>query len=255
MDLLTAVGLLALALGVGVYGSIIGAGGGFLVVAGLTLFFGLSSAAAVGTSVVTTLFIQLSGAYTYARKGLIDWASAKWFVLGSVPVAFASGAWLANRIPQRTFDLAIGVMLLALAVFVVFVRSPSVPDGETLEPQRAMLTSSGGAIGILSGAFGVGAGLVTVPLLGRLQRLSAHRAAATTTATGAAAGIASTLGHAVANNPEWIYLPILIVGAVVGGRIGATNASRLSSQTVLVLLALGLVVAGLPLLIRGVQAL
>ncbi len=251
MELWSALGLLALALGVGIYGSVIGAGGGFLMVAGLSLIFGLDGAVAVGTSIVTTLFIQASGALTYTRQSMVDWASARWFVLGSVPVAFASGAWLADRIPQRSFDLIVGVLLVALAIFVLVVRSPIDDAGAVLGPRRRALVGSGAAIGVLSGGLGVGAGLVTVPLLGRLQRLSAHRSAATTTATGAIAGLAASIGHGIVGNPRWSFLPMLILGAIVGGRLGATKARDLSPRVVLALLAVGLIAAGLPLLVRG----
>ena len=240
-----------LAFSVGVYGSIIGAGGGFLMVSGLVLLFDLSGATAVGTSLITTLFIQAVGAYTYDRKGMVDRETARWFVVGSVPSAFLSAAWLASRIPQRAFDLIIGILMIGLAAFVVFVPSPVVADGERVPPRRKLLMSSGAGIGVLSGALGIGAGLVTVPLIGWAQRLSAHRAAATTTLIGATSGLAGTIGHTLAGNPRWTFAPFVIAGAVIGGRAGALNASRLSQRTVLVLLASGLVIAGVPLLVRG----
>ncbi len=251
MDVQTAIGLFLLALTVGIYGSIIGAGGGFLVVAGLVLVFDLDGATAVGTSVVTTLAIQVTGAYTYTRKGLVERPVALWFVLGSMPVAFFTAVFVADRVPEATFELIIGLLLLALAGFVVLVRRPELPEGSTVEPKRAALTGSGSVIGVLSGALGVGAGLVTVPLLGWLQRLPAHRAAATTTLVGSLSGFAAVLGHTVAGNPRWSYLPFLLTGAVIGGRIGSSSAGRLSARTVLGLLAGGLVIAGLPLVVRS----
>lgn len=251
MDATTAIGMFLLAFGVGVYGSVIGAGGGFVMVAGLVIVFDLSGATAVGTSVVTTAAIQATGAYTYSKKGLVDRPTALWFVLGSVPVALLSAIFLADRIPEDTFEALIGLLMLALAVFVVFVRRRDAPDGTTLAPRRAALTASGSVIGILSGGFGVGAGLVAVPLFGRLQRLSAHRAAATTTLAGAFSGVAASIGHAVADNPKWTAVPFTMVGAVLGGRIGSSNAGRLSARTILVLLASGLIAAGLPLVVRS----
>ncbi|MEP4649265.1 MAG: sulfite exporter TauE/SafE family protein, partial [Ilumatobacter sp.] len=195
MDVQTAVGLFLLAFGVGVYGSIIGAGGGFLVVAGLVLVFDLSGATAVGTSVVTTLAIQVTGAYTYTKKGVVDRPVALWFAVGSMPVALLSAVFVADRIPEETFELIIGVMLLALAVFVVFVRRTDVTGAAPVAPKRAALVGSGGVMGAMSGALGVGSGLITVPLLGRLQRLPAHRAAATTTLIGSLSGLAAATGH------------------------------------------------------------
>jgi uncharacterized membrane protein YfcA len=249
MDVQTAVGLFLLALAVGVYGSIIGAGGGFLVVASLVLVFDLSGATAVGPSVVTTLAIQVTGAYTYTKKGLVERPVALWFVLGSMPVALLSAIFVADRVPEDTFELIIGVMLLALAVFVVLVRRPELSEGSAVEPKRATLVGSGSLIGVLSGALGVGAGLVTVPLLGWLQRLPAHRAAATTTLIGSLSGLAAAVGHTIVGNPRWSFLPFLLTGGVLGGRVGSLSAGRLSGRTVLSLLAGGLVVAGLPLVI------
>ncbi len=252
MDASTAVGLFLLAFAVGTYGSVIGAGGGFLMVAGLVLVFDLTGATAVGTSVVTTLCIQATGAYTYTKKGLVDRPTALWFAVGSIPVALLSAVFLADQIPERTFELIIGVLLLALAAFVVLVPSPDAPDGTTLPPRRGALAGAGSLIGVLSGGLGVGAGLVTVPLLGRLQQLSAHRAAATTTLVGTLSGAAATVGHTVVGNPEWSYVPFTIAGAVVGGRAGSLNAGRLSARVVLALLAVGLVVAGVPLIVSAI---
>ncbi len=252
MDVQTAIGLFLLAFTVGVYGSIIGAGGGFLVVAALVLVFDLRGATAVGTSILTTLAIQVTGAYTYSRKGLVERPVALWFVLGSMPVALLSAMFLADRLPDAAFELLIGSMLLVLAAFVVFVRPQHLPDGAAVEPKRAALTTSGSVIGVLSGGLGVGAGLVTVPLLGWLQRLPAHRAAATTTLIGSLSGTAAAVGHTVVGNPRWSFLPFLLTGAVLGGRVGSSSAGRLSERTVLALLAGGLVIAGVPLVIGSI---
>jgi len=249
MDLQTAVGLFALALAVGIYGSVIGAGGGFLMVSGLVLIFDLTGATAVGTSVVTTLAIQVTGAYTYSRKGLVERPVAVWFAIGSMPVALLSAVFVADKIPEDTFELIIGVMLIVLAAFVVLVRRPELPEGATVEPKRAALIGSGSLIGVMSGGLGVGAGLVTVPLLGWLQRLPAHRAAATTTLIGSLSGLAAAAGHTVVGNPRWSFLPFVLAGAILGGRLGSSNAGRLSGPTVLALLAGGLLAAGLPLVI------
>ncbi|MBT8239872.1 MAG: sulfite exporter TauE/SafE family protein [Acidimicrobiia bacterium] len=251
MDLATALGLVALALSVGIYGTIIGAGGGFIVVAGLVVLFDLSGATAVGTSVITTLFIHVSGAFNYNRKGLVDRPTTGWFATGSVPVAFVSAAFLANRIPQQTFEFLIGALLLALAVFVLVRPSPAGLAHGRLAPRRRRLLGSGAAIGVLSGAFGVGSGLITVPLLGWVQKLPTHRATATTSAIGVLSGLSAGTGHVIARNLRWDFLPFLIAGALIGGRIGSNIAERLSPETVRALISAGLLATGVPLLIRA----
>ena len=252
MDVGLALGLFMLALGVGIYGTIIGAGGGFVMVAGLVLIFDLSGAEAVGTSVITTLFSQLTGAVTYDRAGIVDRPTVQWFATGSIPVAFLSAALLTKQIPERLFDLLIGALLLALAIFVVVRPGPEETTGAPLDPRKPELVGLGSMVGVLSGAFGVGAGLVTVPAVRALQKLSTHRAAATTTAIGAASGVAAAIGHVLARNPRWSFAPFVIAGAVIGGRIGSNSAGKLSQRTVGLLLAGGLFAAGAPLLIRAI---
>lgn len=251
MDAGLALGLFLLALGVGIYGSIIGAGGGFVVVAGLVVLFDLSGAEAVGTSVITTLSIQLTSAITYDKAGMVDRPTAKWFTVGSIPVAFLSAALLASRIPQQTFNLLIGLLLLALAVFVILRPGLEATDAAPLAPQRPQLAAVGSAVGVLSGGFGVGAGLVTVPAIGTLQKLSTHRAAATTTAIGAASGVAASAGHVLADNPKWSYIPFLVAGAIIGARIGSTSAENISQRVVQLLLSGGLLATAVPLLVRA----
>jgi uncharacterized membrane protein YfcA len=251
MDLATALGLVLMAISIGVYGSIIGAGGGFLAVAGLIVIFDLSGSTAVGTAVITTLFIHVASALNYNRKGLVDRPTAAWFSLGSMPVAFLSAAFLANRIPQRTFEFLIGCLLLALAVFVLVRPTAEGLVKGHLAPRHKLLLGSGSALGVLSGAFGVGSGLITVPLLGWVQKLHTHRATATTSAIGALSGLSAASGHVIARNPRWSFLPYLMAGAVIGGRIGSNSAERLSSSTVRALIAGGLMATGVPVLIRA----
>jgi uncharacterized protein len=119
MDVGTALGLLALAFVVGTYGTIIGAGGGFVMIPALVLIFDLQGANAVGTGAVTLMVIGVTGAFSYNRRGLIARPVAGWFALGSVPFALLSGWLLANRIDSRAFTGILGVLLLGLAALVV----------------------------------------------------------------------------------------------------------------------------------------
>jgi uncharacterized membrane protein YfcA len=253
MDVATALGLLVLAGAVGVYGTIIGAGGGFVLIPALVLLFDLEGVEAVGTGMVTLAVIGSTGAIAYNRAGLVDRQVAAWFALGSVPAALLFGWLLADRINADWFIALLGFLLLALAVFVVVVPTPSGAEGSPEPPKRVRLYFMGSAIGSLSGLFAVGGGLITMPTLSRMQKLSAHRATATTSATSMAGSIAGSVGHSLAGNVQWDKAGILMVGAFVGSSVGARTAGRLSSQTVLVLLALGLVAAGVPLVVEALR--
>ncbi len=239
---------------IGAYGSIIGAGGGFLLIPGLALLFGLEGAEAVGTGVITLACLHAAGSLTYDRHGLVDRSVAAWWASVAGPVALLSGWLLTNRLDSDVLLTIIGLLMIALAVFVVTGsvggrRSATEIDaGTRTEPQVAALLIGGSGVGFLNGTFAVGGGLIAVPYLARVQRLSAHRAAATTAAAGMVASSAATVGHALAGNIVWVYAPPLILGAVIGSTTGARLSPRLSPRMIMALLSAGLVTAGAPLI-------
>ncbi len=258
-----AAGLLTLATAIGAYGSVIGAGGGFLLIPGLALLFGLDGAEAVGTGVVALACLHAAGSLAYDRQGLVVRSVAAWWAVAAGPVALLSGWLLTNRLDSDLLLTIIGLLMIALAVFVVvgsvgsFGRSEGGKGGagvgvgrtgEVFEPRIGALLAGACGVGFLNGTFAVGGGLIAVPYLARLQRLSAHRAAATTAAAGTAASSAAAFGHALAGNIVWSYAPPLILGAVIGSSAGARVAPRLTPRTVMTLLAAGLVTAGAPLI-------
>ena len=249
MDLTTALGLLALAVVVGVYGTIIGAGGGFVLIPGLILLFDLEGAEAVGTGTIALAMIGLTGALTYDRSGLVARPVAGWFALGSVPLALVSSWFLADRIDSGVFVSVLGFLLLGLAVFVVVTPPVVEPIGATgVAARPAPLAAGGAVVGVTSGTFAVGGGLLTVPYISRVQHLGPHRAAATTATTAMASSLAASLGHSIAGNVVWSNAALLVVGAFIGSSSGARTAGRLLPTTVRGVWAAGLFGAAGPLL-------
>ncbi|MGB0501447.1 MAG: TSUP family transporter, partial [Acidimicrobiales bacterium] len=130
MDPLTIAALLVFAGVVGVYGSVIGAGGGFVLIPGLVLFFDLEGVEAVGTGAVALAAIGIGGARTYDQKGLVDRRGACWFAVGAIPSALFFAAVVADRIDRAVFVDLLGLLLLALAVFVVVMPTTFEEQGE-----------------------------------------------------------------------------------------------------------------------------
>ena len=251
MDIATAVGLISFALVVGTYGTVIGAGGGFILIPGLVLLFDLEGVQAVGTGTVTLVAIGITGAINYDRAGLAHRRVAGWFALGSVPTALLCAWFVADRINTDLFTSVLGLVLVALAIFVVLTPHSTADDQEILEPRRWRLATGGIGVGALSGTFAVGGGLLTVPQLTSVQKLRPHRATATTSATATMASLAGATGHTIAGNVAWSRAALLVAGAVVGSTLGSRLAGRLPARAVLIGLATGLIMAGGSLLLAG----
>lgn len=118
-EVATAALLIALGLGVATYGSIIGAGGGFLLVPALLLLEPAESARTITTiSLAAICFNGISATLAYARLGRIDVPSGILLATSAVPGAIV-GAWATRFVPRGPFDLAFGVLLIAIAGYLV----------------------------------------------------------------------------------------------------------------------------------------
>ena len=72
MDVAKSVELLAVGAAAGILGSLIGLGGGFVVIPVLRLAYGVSPALTAGASLVMVLANAISGSIAYLRQGRVD---------------------------------------------------------------------------------------------------------------------------------------------------------------------------------------
>ena len=85
ITLLGGLGLAGFGLLVGAYGTLIGAGGGFLIVPMLLLVFKLPPALAAGTSLAVVFLNAVAGSASYARQKRIDYRAGLWFARRDAP--------------------------------------------------------------------------------------------------------------------------------------------------------------------------
>ena len=115
-------GLLAAGLVVGVFGGLLGIGGGVLFVPVLLLVVGLSVRQAVGTSLGVVLFLSLAGVLTYGARGQASlWIVAPLLVASTLGVQ--AGAWLCQKLHANKIRryFAVLAMLLAACIAADFV--------------------------------------------------------------------------------------------------------------------------------------
>lgn len=103
---------------VGAYGSLIGAGGGFLIVP-LLLYQNLSPQQAIGTSLAIVFLNGLSGTMSYARQHRIDYHAGLRFAVWVAPGAIG-GVYISSLFTLQTFSAAFGFLLIIIASFLVF---------------------------------------------------------------------------------------------------------------------------------------
>lgn len=254
---------------VGAYGTLIGAGGGFVLVPLLLLLYPSATSDTVASiSLAVVFFNALAGSLAYARLRRIDFTSGMLFAIATVPGAIL-GALTTAALPRRLFDAILGTVLVVGAVVLVTRRpvttAPRAPrgryswsrvvveaDGTThafsYDPRVGVAVSL--VIGYFSSVFGIGGGVIHVPVLARLLHFPIHVATATSQFTLAVMALTGTIVHIVSGAFQHGVrrTAALSVGVLIGAPVGAWLSSRLHGQWILRSLALALAFVGLRLL-------
>ncbi len=119
---------------VGTYGTIVGAGGGFLLVPLLLLLFPSDAPSVVTASSLAVIVANAaSGTVAYARMRRISYRTGISFAVATIPGALL-GSWLTAFVPRRAFGAAFGILLVGVAVFLALTRSRQGEPGLPRDP-------------------------------------------------------------------------------------------------------------------------
>uniref|UniRef100_I2PXB9 Probable membrane transporter protein n=1 Tax=Desulfovibrio sp. U5L TaxID=596152 RepID=I2PXB9_9BACT len=270
--ILFASGFILLGLGVGAYGTLIGAGGGFVLMPVLLLLYPRESPALLTSiSLAVVFFNAASGSEAYARMGRIDYRSGLLFAAAAVPGTVV-GALSTNVVPRQTFDAIFGLMLMAGAVYLLANKRKARP--QTDQPargltRRRLLDHSGAVyeyafrmpygvvlslfVGFLSSFLGIGGGIIHVPALVYLLGFPVHVATATSHFILAIMALSGTLVHVstgvfIHGIHRTVYLSL---GVMLGAQIGAHLSNRFHGRWILLSLALALLFVGARILMQA----
>jgi uncharacterized membrane protein YfcA len=249
--------LVAIGVGVGAFGTVIGAGGGFILTPILLLLYPDDSAQTLtAISLAAVFFNAASGTAAYARQRRIDYRSGVVFALATLPGA-VGGALVVGVVSRHVFDAIMGAVLAFLALWLVAgERWPLKQPRRHLE-SRKLVDRSGAVysydvpvrrgalyslgVGFLSSFLGIGGGVIHVPLLVRALGFPTHLATATSHFVLAIMAGTGTLTHVVLGSfghGHGVHrAAALSVGVVAGAQLGAYVSLRLRGDLIQWLLA------------------
>jgi uncharacterized membrane protein YfcA len=259
-------------------GSLLGVGGGIIVVPVLTLLFGIDIRHAIGASLVSIIATSSGAAAAYVRERMTNLRVAMLLEVGTTAGAL-TGATLAAYVNGRFLFVLFGLMLgySALAMLRKRQEHASVegtpPDAwaDRLRLHGAYFDHAIGreiryrvthaklglammyVAGVASGLLGIGSGILKVPSMDLLMRLPIKVSTATSNfmigVTGAAgAGIYFARGDI---NP-FIAAPVA-VGVLIGATLGSRLLGKLHSRRIRVAFVVVLLWASIQMLWKGVR--
>jgi uncharacterized membrane protein YfcA len=248
-----AVALVALGVGVGTFGTLVGAGGGFILTPVLLIAYPRAKPDLItAISLVVVFFNALSGSLAYGRQKRTDYRSGIQFALAALPGSVA-GALVVNLVPVRPFDIVMGVVLASLAVVLIRGRGHEmVPRSRPGATARTITDSSGTTyryavpvrrgilysigIGFISSFLGIGGGVIHVPMMVVSLGFPVHVATATShfvlTFMAAAGSITHAISGSFANGIGLRRAAALSVGVVAGAQFGARLSQRYSGALI-----------------------
>jgi uncharacterized membrane protein YfcA len=250
---MTAVLLFAGGIAGGLFGAVLGIGGGVLIVPLLTLGFNVPLAHAVGISLICVVATSTGAAAWNVRAGRADVRLAIFLEVGTVLGALAAGL-AAPIVPDRL--LAGGFALLMVYAGVAMTRrgpaasvmsaddpaiNPSAPDGPAAPAYRShrlpeAVAGSVGA-GVVSALLGVGGGVVKVPLLRLVMGVPLHVASATSTYIIGVTAAAGAYPYLLRGQVDPALAGPMVLGVAAGAAAGAALAPRLRARWLALLFA------------------
>jgi uncharacterized protein len=239
-----------------VFGSMVGLGGGFILVPILRIFLGFSPAYAAGTSLVLIVANSASGAFTYLLQRRVHLKIGLVIAAGGLPGSIL-GAIASFHISARLFDTILAVVLVAVAVDMAWNaqrRMAGRPEHERVTSIKGMSYRAafglGFIVGIFSSLFGLGGGIVLVPSFLYFSELPAHSISATSHFAILLTSPVGLVVHVLQRDIVARDILPLVAGGLLGGPIGARLSLRLKSPQLLIVVAIALVTAAATLVWR-----
>jgi hypothetical protein len=262
----TAVELVALGFGVGVFGTLVGAGGGFILTPVLLLLYPHDSPQTItAISIGVVFFNATSGSIAYARQGRIDYRSGLAFTAAALPGSVA-GAIAIGYVPRRAFDALTAALLLGLAGWLLLgdpggrgehrggsLRTIVDRSGLATTYQVPVLRGAISSIGVgfISSFLGIGGGVVHVPLLVRALGFPMHIATATShfiLAFMSGTGLVTHVAQGSYRVGYGLRRTLALSAGVIGGaQLGARASVRARGPLLQKALAAALIVTGIRL--------
>ncbi|MDJ0660853.1 MAG: sulfite exporter TauE/SafE family protein [Crocosphaera sp.] len=225
--------LIVSGLGSGLLAGILGIGGGTVLVP-LLLALNYSSLEAIATSSLAIVITSSSGSIQNWRMGYLDFQRV---ILLGIPAIITAqlGVIVANLIPDFVLLTAFACLLI-FNIFLSNIRRQLVitshqQSSRRLSPKLACLLT-GGIGGFLAGLFGIGGGVIMVPLQMLLLQETIKVAIQTSLGVIVITSISSCFGHALNNNVVWLVGIILGLGGLIGAQISARFLPRLPDRVV-----------------------
>lgn len=252
----------------GLLAGLLGIGGGIILVPLFLWVFNFAGFpaelvvhCAFATSLAIIIPTAISSTLGHRKRGNVEWHQVYYLAIGGILGAIL-GSSLAAQLSGGWLKGLFGVMQIVVGFKLFLEKKYLPPERDTLVPP-AYLFAVGLAGGVFSSFFGVGGGVIAVPMMVILLRLPIHRAVGNSSALIVISSFFGALSY-VWHGWELPGLPLLSMGyvntlvativapfTIVCARLGVRLAGRFSHDRLVKVFAGVLVLVGLRMIWRS----
>lgn len=239
----------------GIVGSLLGLGGGIIISPILTLTGSLPSQVA-STSLLAVASTGASSTLSYSIKKKIRYSIGIKIAAFAVPFSVI-GALVSSSLNPDEFKLYFAILLISTSLYLL-VRKPINENRRNQENRGRLISNTllyGGssAAGLISSLFGIGGGIIFVPLLFAVKRLSMQQSVATSQLSILITSIAGILTHSVLFQQDYVFAGSIALGALIGAQVGSFIAIKISERVLTTLFSFSLIIISIQLILGYLQ--
>jgi uncharacterized membrane protein YfcA len=233
--------LILLGFAAGILGSMIGLGGGIVVVPVLT-FLGFPPTVAASNSLFAALSNSIASTISYSRQKRIEYFLGLKLGLLAIPGTIL-GAIISTDIAPDIFKILFGFVLIASAIYI-FLRK-QIESREKVISKQMIIFAIGSSFfaGIISSFFGIGGGIIFVPLMVVGMGMSMKKAAPTSQLILFFASLSGVIVHSVLGHPDFLQAGFLAIGSFFGGLVGAKLSLSVKERNLKILVSVVILIA------------
>jgi uncharacterized membrane protein YfcA len=261
----------------GVLGSLLGLGGGIIVIPVLTLLFKIDIRYAIGASIVSVIATSSGAAAAYVRERMTNLRVAMVLEIATTTGAL-SGAYIAGRVNARWLYLIFGVVMAysALAMFRKghFTHAETLPRCRLADqlrlhdsyfdhavnqeiPYRVTRTPLGFGLmyiaGVVSGLLGIGSGALKVPAMDLAMGLPIKVSTATSNFMIGVTAAASAGVYFMRGDIDPFVAAPVAAGVLLGATYGSHLLGRLRGRSIRIVFVLVLLWVSAEMFLKGIR--
>jgi uncharacterized membrane protein YfcA len=243
----------------GVFGSLLGLGGGILIVPLLTLVFGLDLREAVGVSLVSVIMTSSAAAGVYLERHVADLRLGMRLELFTAIGALIGGS-IAFLIDERWLSILFATLLGYVAFTMARGARAEEGDAETTQDGAAgdvrnMRWGAVGATGagLASSLLGIGGGIVKVPLMHLAMGVPLRVATATSNVMVGITAAASAVIYLLHGEIKPYVAGPIVIGVFLGASVGSRLAHRIDLRVLRWLFVAVLLYTAAQMLLRALS--